>query len=515
MKIFIPSWYHNDVWWRDSAIPFYEKGTMTEFDDMVSLLNMYKNNRTPFNIICLNYSSDFRMFLYRNNLFGMKYWSIFDELQGFTDVTPYPLDYREFDWPKETEFVYTPFLITCITGENKRETIHFSEEGYLMWIESLTNEIKQKRYIFDDRGILSSIMAFDKIGEPCELKYMTINGDFILNEDLKTNVVTINTVYKDQFNQSQYKDMNEVIKEQFSKYLANQTDEEDRFIIASDKNHNNLISSEIAKEKLCFMTFNKRNNLAKELENNILDYSKYWIVDTLENEELMTNYIKEKKLNIKHMRITPFDAQILPNISSQLYTTYIGLYIDGLKINDIRRILSNLTNYIKTNNNVKLKLLTRYAKAVWPQSLLDEIDKLNEDLAIEKDKEIITEIESKIEDIIKIIYVSSETELVKAIKSVRIIIDVNKEPDLYLQICAISAGIPQINIRKTDYVKDKVNGCIISEFEELENNLNYFLNHLIHWNHSFSYSIKLVDTYSAFNIISQLDAFIEGELNGA
>ncbi|CFO30117.1 Accessory secretory protein Asp1 [Staphylococcus aureus] len=54
---------------------------------------------------------------------------------------------------------------------------------------------------------------------------------------------------------------------------------------------------------------------------------------------------------------------------------------------------------------------------------------------------------------------------------------------------------------------------VINDYQSMPVALNYFLNHLINWNYSFSYSIQMVDTFSALNIISQLDAFIEGEMN--
>ena len=45
--------------------------------------------------------------------------------------------------------------------------------------------------------------------------------------------------------------------------------------------------------------------------------------------------------------------------------------------------------------------------------------------------------------------------------------------------------------------------------------LDYFLDHLKHWNYSFAYSIKLVDEYASEQIIDQLDRLIEGEMHGA
>ncbi|MDT3991831.1 accessory Sec system glycosyltransferase Asp1, partial [Staphylococcus aureus] len=85
------------------------------------------------------------------------------------------------------------------------------------------------------------------------------------------------------------------------------------------------------------------------------------------------------------------------------------------------------------------------------------------------------------------------------------------EPDLYLQISAISAGIPQINGQQTDYVSDYDNGRIINTVDELDDALNYYLFYLKNWNYAYAYSLKLIDAYASKNIINQLDELIEGE----
>lgn len=99
MKYLIPAWYNEGKWWRDKAVPFYETHLTTEFDDMVSLGNMFEKHKEPFEIICLNYHSELRNFLYRNGLFESAYWSVFDEIQGFEQATPQPIDYRDLYWP--------------------------------------------------------------------------------------------------------------------------------------------------------------------------------------------------------------------------------------------------------------------------------------------------------------------------------------------------------------------------------------------------------------------------------
>ncbi|MEZ2112585.1 accessory Sec system protein Asp1, partial [Staphylococcus aureus] len=107
--------------------------------------------------------------------------------------------------------------------------------------------------------------------------------------------------------------------------------------------------------------------------------------------------------------------------------------------------------------------------------------------------------------------IHAEHDVVEALRTLRLVIDMSKEPDLYLQISAISAGIPQINGQQTDYVSDYDNGRIINTVDELDDALNYYLFYLKNWNYAYAYSLKLIDAYASKNIINQLDELIEGE----
>ena len=58
-----------------------------------------------------------------------------------------------------------------------------------------------------------------------------------------------------------------------------------------------------------------------------------------------------------------------------------------------------------------------------------------------------TELEEDEIEKVKLIYVPFEEDLMKELSQLRVIVDLNQEPDLYLQISSISAGVPQINRR--------------------------------------------------------------------
>ncbi|MEJ7381239.1 accessory Sec system protein Asp1, partial [Staphylococcus epidermidis] len=69
--------------------------------------------------------------------------------------------------------------------------------------------------------------------------------------------------------------------------------------------------------------------------------------DTQANQNMIEHYAGLNMNDFNLLRVTPFDAQSLPNQSSQLYDTYIGLWIDGLDEIEIREIVNSLFQYIQ------------------------------------------------------------------------------------------------------------------------------------------------------------------------
>lgn len=255
MKRFIPAWYSSHQWWESQAEPFYRKRSITEFDDLISLMAMHQKNDCDFEMMILNYSPHLRTFLHRHDLFESKYWSVFDEIQGFTHQTPQSVDYRQLNWPSGTEFVYTPYLIRAITAKNRYSNIYFSQEGYLIWIEDFENQTKCRRFVFDDRGCLSSVLYFDAQGTPQTLRYMTQDGDWILEENLVQGTVAVHEKYEIHFSKYTYSTMSEVIQEYLGYHRDRTMNDLDEIIIAADVRHNALITKTFKTQRLCFSLF--------------------------------------------------------------------------------------------------------------------------------------------------------------------------------------------------------------------------------------------------------------------
>ena len=75
-----------------------------------------------------------------------------------------------------------------------------------------------------------------------------------------------------------------------------------------------------------------------------------------------------------------------------------------------------------------------------------------------------------------------ELEVSKCMREQRLIVDLRERPELFLQISAISMGIPQIVRTKTQYVEHGQNGIVMGHVGELKKQLHFYLDGLNNWN---------------------------------
>ena len=158
------------------------------------------------------------------------------------------------NWPKDTEFVYSPFMVEAVISENTYSQITFNQEGYVLHIHEYENGLQQQKMIFDDRGFISSIIKYENDTE-VEQTYLNVLGEKILTENLITGEVLVNNPVKDLLDHSKYLNMLEIIEEIVEKFYTDQITQSDDFIAASDGRHNQLITRYFEANQLCFLYF--------------------------------------------------------------------------------------------------------------------------------------------------------------------------------------------------------------------------------------------------------------------
>ena len=69
--------------------------------------------------------------------------------------------------------------------------------------------------------------------------------------------------------------------------------------------------------------------------------------------------------------------------------------------------------------------------------------------------------------------------------------------DEFLQISAISTGIPQIYRQPNSQIKNYQNGLICPQISDINKGLNYYLSNLKYWNEALIYNVQLMNQLSA------------------
>ena len=82
-------------------------------------------------------------------------------------------------------------------------------------------------------------------------------------------------------------------------------------------------------------------------------------------------------------------------------------------------------------------------------------------------------------------------------------VDLRDTSEVYLQIMAISIGIPQIVNRETEFVEHKKNGVVIRKTEDINNILSYYLDSLANWNEAVVCSYELGKRYTTERLLEK------------
>ena len=97
---------------------------------------------------------------------------------------------------------------------------------------------------------------------------------------------------------------------------------------------------------------------------------------------------------------------------------------------------------------------------------------------------------------------TNTAEVMRALDKVRVLVSWNDGDD-FLEMAAISVGVPQMQIYEPTTVVDRRNGWICADFNELNQGLTYFLSNLQNWNQALVYNVKILNQFSEENLMKE------------
>ncbi len=85
----------------------------------------------------------------------------------------------------------------------------------------------------------------------------------------------------------------------------------------------------------------------------------------------------------------------------------------------------------------------------------------------------------------------------------RVLLDLGDEPNLFMQIRAISAGIPQVNRTATGYVQQDGNGTVVVSDAAAPVAVRTYLDQLTRWGQSLVIDAQLIDQHAQPQLLAQ------------
>ena len=175
-------------------------------------------------------------------------------------------------------------------------------------------------------------------------------------------------------------------------------------------------------------------------------------------------------------------------------------------------LIKVLGKYLLRNEKARIHLFTRKADYDRKQKVLEQARKelrqagLEENWAVEEETGQVAENQLEPEAVPVRVFVEQcvdELSVSKCMREQRVIADLRKVPELYLQITAISIGIPQIVRTKTEFVEHGRNGIVLKKMKDLPEVLDYYLKGMKGWNRARVCSYELVREYTTEKLLEK------------
>ncbi len=522
MIYFIPAWYQQGQW-HENEQSWTVRRMHTEFDDTVKQIQLFHRSKAyPYQIMLLSAAPNFRHFLHRQGVYHAPYWSCFDAIQEVRRKKMAVLSFHNLKWPEGIEFAYTPFVVVAMMKKEKYAQIDFGEDGNPIRIDLFQDGMLQRRNIYDDRGFISITSLFEG-GQPVYQDYLMENGIWKMRYFQKDGHIEINGKYPEyllqyqdkvqpkRFSRLAYENIEQVIYEVLASYLS-LAQEQDIFCVAMHSQHAQLLGEALKEKRRVLSFFEDRYPVSAHPEAmGMIKGADYLVVDSEKNMDKIQQSLGMLPQNA--MAIPPYDSRVDLGISQQFRVQKVLVPVDGMEDGVFGQLIGLLGEYLLKNEKARIHLFTRRAEYGRMQKVLEqarnELRKagLEEGWAAEEEEGQVSENNLEPEDAVPIKFFVEqcvdELSVSKCMREQRLLVDMRKVPELYLQVAAISVGIPQLVRTETEFVKHGKNGMVLEQIGALQGALDYYLKGAKNWNQAMVCSYELVKEYTTEKLLGK------------
>lgn len=510
MYYFVPAWFKNpDRPFYNVAQPWYWESNRLEFDDAINQLKMFQQADQDVKLLNIGYMPSLRSFLHRQEIDNLKYFSIFDELQAINVTGMRRIALADLNFPAEVEFNYTPFKIFAFKASMKYAEIELGNLGEILKVTLYENEALKKTYVFDDRGFLSSIMYYEN-NAPVKQTYLNLNGEVRFSEDLVTKEITVTPNFQAEFRQAHYQNIQALVTERLLEFLKIVTPK-DTFVLAAGGGRTKLTLELLTTPKIVLSYFSGRNKQAETLPTEQLAKVDLVVADTKKTAELLKESYPAEKIQL----VTPFDTRLRLGHSQRLAQVKLLFLVDQVTPKVFKAALEQLLTLVEQRKDLELEVGILRRNDYDLENLKEKILKKAPELQVLLPGELDEQGENELEEMtytgkVTLNYLDTENALVKTMDQTRILIDLGTPPNLYAQIAAISAGIPQITLAADSLVEHQKNGLQLqNDVKKLTSAIAYYTDGLKHWNEAMTHAVAKIADLTGGKLVNQWEQWLK------
>lgn len=516
-----------------------------ESDYMMNIIQLFKNNREPYHLLLLEHIPFLRYQMHAYELEVAQMTSLYDRLQDIQKTNGFPLDVDDLPLAQNVEKVYTPFGITLIKENQPFGEIRFNSFGFAEQMSIMTEPYRQILF-FDDRGFISAKSFQNDKGEQVKKIYYNESGMEKCVEYFGENPhVELVNPRKSGLKKSQYQSMDELLLEMMNQFQLNLEPEDQTICLTNERSLRLVKTNEERKRVIQIVSdANRLSTCASDEKAALWAGENKIITDSTSNQTALFSLMKQSGVNdlSRIQRIPIYTTSFQLGNSNSI--PQLVLYWNAGELNeDVRRIHHLLLQKVIQNDRYDLiiETTTFQSEVVLREAQKELVDthfgvdseseeyqKVLKYFEAKKAKKLFKTDEEAIEEIresknwrnlVEAVDVnfrihfrldSHLTTIRQDFNETRLYIDLSAEVDVQKQALAVSAGIPQLVRKKTDYVDDQKNGQIIGQIRELDAAIAFYMDDLNNWNQALVENISYIERFSEENIIKQWRELLEG-----
>lgn len=516
-----------------------------ESDYMMNIIQLFKNNREPYHLLLLEHIPFLRYQMHAYELEVAQMTSLYDRLQDIQKTNGFPLDVDDLPLAQNVEKVYTPFGITLIKENQPFGEIRFNSFGFAEQMSIMTEPYRQILF-FDDRGFISAKSFQNDKGEQVKKIYYNESGREKCVEYFGENPhIELINPQRIGLKKSQYQSMDELLLEMMNQFQLNLEPEDQTICLTNERCLRLVKTNEERKRVIQIVSDAHRLSTCASDEKAALWAGENKIItDSTSNQTALFSLMKQSGVNdlSRIQRIPIYTTSFQLGNSNSI--PQLVLYWNAGELNeDVRRIHHLLLQKVIQNDRYDLiiETTTFQSEVVLREAQKELVDthfgvdseseeyqKVLKYFEAKKAKKLFKTDEEAIEEIresknwrnlVEAVDVnfrihfrldSHLTTIRQDFNETRLYIDLSAEVDVQKQALAVSAGIPQLVRKKTDYVDDQKNGQIIGQIRELDAAIAFYMDDLNNWNQALVENISYIERFSEENIIKQWRELLEG-----